>query len=226
MQGKPPRVTLRCPRVLVAFFLALHLRHISASRISIGSTLTPSPGSGFPRPRPNASETQYADTEVEELLIMLRETENLEEQGDILQYLVDTQGLAYETGIVDEGKAVTIKDLLKVLYEKACQQKLWGLVRHTAGMLGKRVEDLAKAVTDLLVRQKQVTVGMPPLHEHAITAPLPEADLRTLIHGAYGDDESTAMLSQELLVYLAMFIRTEPQLFHEMLRLRVGLIIQ
>lgn len=34
------------------------------------------------------------------------------------------------------------------------------------------------------------------------------------------------MLTQELLVYLAMFIRTEPQLFLEMLRLRVGLIIQ
>ncbi|XP_046394617.1 probable phosphorylase b kinase regulatory subunit alpha isoform X3 [Ischnura elegans] len=173
------------------------------------------------------SETQYADTEVEELLTMLRETENLEEQGDILQYLVDTQGLSFDTGIVGEGgKPVTVKELLKVLYEKACQQKLWGLVRHTAGTLGKRVEDLAKAVTDLLVRQKQVTVGMPPMHEHAITAPLPEADLRTLIHGAYGDDESTAMLTQELLVYLAMFIRTEPQLFHEMLRLRVGLIIQ
>lgn len=50
-----------------------------------------------------------------------------------------------------------VKDLLKILYEKACQQNLWGLVRHTAGMLGKRVEDLAKALTDLLVRQKQVT---------------------------------------------------------------------
>lgn len=29
---------------------------------------------------------------------MLRETENLEEQGDILVYLVDTQGLDYNTG--------------------------------------------------------------------------------------------------------------------------------
>lgn len=93
-------------------------------------------------------------------------------------------------------------------------------------MLGKRAEDLAKAVTDLLVRQKQVTIGMPPLCEHTITAPLPEVELRHLIHQAYGDDESTAMLTQELLVYLAMFIRTEPQLFHEMLRLRIGLIIQ
>jgi hypothetical protein len=42
--------------------------------------------------------TQYADTEVEELLTMLRESEHLEEQGDILQYLVDTQGLDFNTG--------------------------------------------------------------------------------------------------------------------------------
>lgn len=42
----------------------------------------------------------FADTEVEELLTMLRETEQLEEQGDILQYLVDTQGLEFNTGII------------------------------------------------------------------------------------------------------------------------------
>lgn len=58
----------------------------------------------------------------------------------------------------EDGKPVLVKDLLKILYEKACQQNLWGLVRHTAGMLGKRVEDLAKALTDLLVRQKQVSI--------------------------------------------------------------------
>ncbi|XP_062699939.1 probable phosphorylase b kinase regulatory subunit alpha isoform X5 [Aedes albopictus] len=179
----------------------------------------------LPRHRP-ATETNFENTEVEELIAMLRETESLEEQGDILQHLVDTQGLDFNTGMLEEGRVVTVRGLLKGLYEKACQQKLWGLVRHTAGMLGKRVEDLAKAVTDLLVRQKQVTVGMPPNSEYTITAPLPETELRTLIHEAYGDDESTAMLTQELLVYLAMFIRTEPQLFHEMLRLRVGLIIQ
>lgn len=61
-------------------------------------------------------------------------------------------------GMLDAGRVVTVRDLLKGLYEKACQQKLWGLVRHTAGMLGKRVEDLAKAMTDLLVRQKQVSL--------------------------------------------------------------------
>lgn len=63
-------------------------------------------------------------------------------------------------GMLEAGRIVTVRDLLKGLYEKACQQKLWGLVRHTAGMLGKRVEDLAKAVTDLLVRQKQVNSSL------------------------------------------------------------------
>lgn len=112
---------------------------------------TTTSGGGGGRHRTN-TETQYADTEVEELFAMLRESESLEEQGDILQYLVDTEGPDFNTGMLEYGKVVTVRDLLKGLYEKACQQKLWGLVRHTAGMLGKRVEDLAKAVTDLLVR--------------------------------------------------------------------------
>lgn len=70
----------------------------------------------------------------------------------------DNNSNSTNQGMLDNGRVVTVRDLLKGLYEKACQQKLWGLVRHTAGMLGKRVEDLAKAMTDLLVRQKQVRI--------------------------------------------------------------------
>lgn len=47
----------------------------------------------------NNTDNNFADTEVEELIAMLRETENLEEQGDILQYLVDNQGLDFNTGM-------------------------------------------------------------------------------------------------------------------------------
>lgn len=52
------------------------------------------------RHRPTTDQN-FEDTEVEELIAMLRETENLEEQGDILQYLVDTQGLDFNTGESD-----------------------------------------------------------------------------------------------------------------------------
>ncbi|KFM75989.1 hypothetical protein X975_02870, partial [Stegodyphus mimosarum] len=172
------------------------------------------------------SDRQYDNVNDEDLVAMFKETESLEEQGDILHYLVGNRGVNWDTGLGGDHEIITIKDLLKDLYEKACHEKKWALVRHIAGMLGKKVEDLAKAVTDLLVRQKQVTIGMPSICEETITRPIPSKDLIAIIHNAHGSDQSTAMLTQELLVYLAMFIRTEPQLFQEMLRLRVGLIIQ
>ena len=44
------------------------------------------------------SDAHYENTEIEELLLMLKESESLEEQGDILHYLVITVGLSYDTG--------------------------------------------------------------------------------------------------------------------------------
>jgi phosphorylase kinase alpha/beta subunit len=67
---------------------------------------------------------------------------------------------------------------------------------------------------------------MPPNREKIIISPLPPDMLAKIIFEACDDDYSTASLTQEVLIYLAMFVRTEPKLFNEMLRLRVGLIIQ
>ncbi|KAH8020306.1 hypothetical protein HPB51_000380 [Rhipicephalus microplus] len=161
-----------------------------------------------------------------ELLTTLRETDSLEEQGDIFHYLSVHKGLNWDTGLGQPHSVVTVKDLFQDFYERTCREHKWGLVRHFASCLGKRVEDLAKSVTDLLVRQKQVTVGMPPHHEEVINRPLSTKELRIIIERAHRNDQSTAMLTQELLAYLAMFIRTDPHLFTEMLSLRVGLIIQ
>lgn len=51
----------------------------------------------------------YAEQETDELIAMLRETESLDEQGDILQYLVDTHGLEFNTG-----KGVSIVFLIHI----------------------------------------------------------------------------------------------------------------
>ena len=112
------------------------------------------------------------------------------------------------------------------LYESACVAKKWSIVRHTHGLLGKKMHNLALSLTDLLVRQKQVTVGLPPHQELIISQPIGSSELRDLISSASRDDISAATLSQEILIYLGMFVRTEPNLFHGMLRLRIGLILQ
>ena len=56
-----------------------------------------------------------------------------------------------------------------------------------SGFLGKSVLDLSKAVTDLLVRQKQVTVGMPPHNEVIVSGgvALKSKDLICTIHSAF-----------------------------------------
>lgn len=74
-------------------------------------------------------ESNFADTEVEELISMLRETENLEEQGDILQYLVDTQGLDFNTGIILAILKFFFYLLIYFFYFLFCKLKSSGLSR-------------------------------------------------------------------------------------------------
>ncbi|XP_058148330.1 phosphorylase b kinase regulatory subunit alpha, skeletal muscle isoform isoform X10 [Dasypus novemcinctus] len=56
--------------------------------------------------------------------------------------------------------------------------------------------------------------------------PLPYETLTHLIDEASEGDMSISILTQEIMVYLAMYMRTQPGLFAEMFRLRIGLIIQ
>lgn len=51
--------------------------------------------------------------QVDELFAMLRESESLDEQGDILQFLVASKGLDYNTDMLENGRVVTVRDLLK-----------------------------------------------------------------------------------------------------------------
>ncbi|XP_065294592.2 probable phosphorylase b kinase regulatory subunit alpha [Dermacentor albipictus] len=195
-------------------------RLMSRRSSSIEGSLSPPP------PHKSTSELHLDQVAEQELLVTLRQTDSLEEQGDILHYLAMRKGLSWDTGLGKPHSTITVRSLFQEFYEHAVDQSKWALVRHFASALGKRVEDLAKCVTDLLVRQKQLTVGMPPHSEEVITRPLPIKELRDIIAHAHKGDQSTAMLTQELLAYLAMLIRARPRLFSEMQRLRVGLIIQ
>ncbi|CAD5110977.1 DgyrCDS331 [Dimorphilus gyrociliatus] len=173
------------------------------------------------------NESLYEGIDCIDLVDQLRDSESLHEQADIIYYLYLHKGVNWETNLEGPNRSCKVRDLLAELYDRAGDLKQWWLVRHTAGMLRKKVENLALSATDILVRQKQLAVGLPPEpREKIITRPLPPDELADMIHEACGRDLSIAMLTQELLVYLAMFIRTEPKLFHEMLRLRIGLIIQ
>ncbi|XP_063793096.1 phosphorylase b kinase regulatory subunit alpha, skeletal muscle isoform isoform X3 [Pseudophryne corroboree] len=172
-------------------------------------------------PQDSAREMDFAA-----LVDILREAPNVQEQASILYLLYSMKGLDWDTLIYGQ-PGVTVKDLLTELYGKVGATRQWALIRCISGMLKKKVEALDEACTDLLSHQKQITVGLPPEpREKTIIAPLPYDRLISLIDDASEQNMSISILTQEIMVYLAMYMRTQPSLFAEMFRLRIGLIIQ
>ncbi|KAB5559238.1 hypothetical protein PHYPO_G00026670 [Pangasianodon hypophthalmus] len=166
------------------------------------------------------------NTDFAALVNHLKECPTLQDQADILYILYAMKGAEWMVNISGQ-KGATVRTLLEELYIKAGACKEWGLIRYISGILKKKVEVLAEACTDLISHQKQLTVGLPPEpREKVITVPLPPEELNNLIYEASGQDISIAVLTQEIMVYLAMYVRSQPNLFGDMLRLRIGLIMQ
>lgn len=169
---------------------------------------------------------QSGQLDFKALVSQLKETSSLQEQADILYMLYIMKGPDWDTELYEEGSA-TVRELLTELYGKVGEIRHWGLIRYISGILRKKVEALDEACTDLLSYQKHLTVGLPPEpREKTISAPLPYETLTQLIDEASEGDMSISILTQEIMVYLAMYMRTQPGLFAEMFRLRIGLIIQ
>uniref|UniRef100_A0A4W5MGY4 Phosphorylase b kinase regulatory subunit n=1 Tax=Hucho hucho TaxID=62062 RepID=A0A4W5MGY4_9TELE len=166
------------------------------------------------------------NTDFGSLVRQLKECPTLQDQADILYILCVMKGADWLVDVGGQG-GVSVRCLLEELYAQAGANKEWGLIRYISGILRKRVEVLAEACTDLISHHKQLTVGLPPEpREKVISAPLPPEELNSLIYEASGQDISIAVLTQEIMVYLAMYIRSQPALFGDMLRLRIGLIMQ
>uniref|UniRef100_A0A2K6TZQ8 Phosphorylase b kinase regulatory subunit n=1 Tax=Saimiri boliviensis boliviensis TaxID=39432 RepID=A0A2K6TZQ8_SAIBB len=207
--------------------MTLPTKVLSAHRKSLNLVDSPQPllgkvpESDFQWPRDD-----HGDVDCEKLVEQLKDCSNLQDQADILYILYVIKGPSWDTNLSGQ-HGVTVQNLLSELYGKAGLNQEWGLIRYISGLLRKKVEVLAEACTDLLSHQKQLTVGLPPEpREKIISAPLPPEELTKLIYEASGQDISIAVLTQEIVVYLAMYVRAQPSLFVEMLRLRIGLIIQ
>ncbi|XP_060090018.1 phosphorylase b kinase regulatory subunit alpha, liver isoform isoform X5 [Heteronotia binoei] len=208
--------------------MSLPMKVLNTHRKSLNLVDSPHPVKDKQEPEAvlHLPKDDHGDLDCEKLVGQLKECPTLHDQADILYILYLIKGLDWETQLYGQC-GITVHCLLSELYSKAGLNQEWGLIRYISGILRKRVEVLAEACTDLLSHQKQLTVGLPPEpREKTITAPLPPEQLIQLIYEASGEDISIAVLTQEIMVYLAMYVRSQPSLFAEMLRLRIGLIIQ
>ena len=160
----------------------------------------------------------------------LRRSENLYEQVELLQSLSRRHGLQFAVNLHPTDDPITIEALLEEIYATAAQGNadggpLWSVIRRAAGLLDRVDVGLTDAVTDILVRQKQIAVGKAFTDESVITRPMPPEEIMARIRILGSEDVRARVLSQEILVYLGLLIKAEPRLFHGLLTLRAAYLI-
>ncbi|RCI03897.1 hypothetical protein CU098_010455, partial [Rhizopus stolonifer] len=150
----------------------------------------------------------------------LQASVNLYDQIDLLQYLTSCKNLDEFIPELD----ATIRNLLEEVYVKSKRLQYWSIARQVSGLLSKTMPTLTENLTDLVIRQKQVSIGSGS-RELLISSPLGPDALNKIISEQGLDDVREGPVVQEIIISLGNFIRTNPSMFDGILRLRTHFII-
>ena len=210
----------KCKRIIFCDQLNLtdnRLIDQPAKRLSRNSVSEKWPSGGAPDSGPGAKQQRSLQTE------KLLNGSTLTEQATILCEIFMDSHEEYRINLPSHG-AVKITTLMQEVFEQAMIEQDWLLVRQLGGFLNKQLTGLDQAVTDILIRQKSITVGSDE-NETIIDRPLKAEEIQSILSKSC-DDIILDIFHQEIIFYLGMLIRSTPSLFDDFLRLRVGLIAQ
>ncbi|KAI9318508.1 glycosyl hydrolases family 15-domain-containing protein [Dichotomocladium elegans] len=192
----------------------------AAAAGSRGSTIQQPPLTDSPQAADMLSLVLGDPSQFQQAVENLVSSVNLYDQIDLLQYLASCKPLDF---FVQEFDA-TIKELLEEVFVKSMQLQYWAIARQAAGLLHKIVPSLTINITDLVIRQKQVSIGSGP-REYLMSMPTGPDALAKMIAEHCNDDVREGPVVQEIIIYLGSFIRTIPHIFDGILRLRTHYII-
>jgi phosphorylase kinase alpha/beta subunit len=167
-------------------------------------------------------ELELEETPVADLAERLWRSRSLEEQAEVLELLGRRLGPNARLQGPMPGPPVKLMALLQEVYRRALVRADWNVVRRAAGAMGLVHPRLEDALTDLLVRQKQVVVGRNYTNDALIHQPLGSRTIAARIRRFGGEDGREGMLQQELLLALDGLARHEPNLLSGSLTLQLG----
>tara|TARA_B100002051_G_scaffold272102_1_gene308111 strand:- start:1378 stop:4578 length:3201 start_codon:yes stop_codon:yes gene_type:complete len=167
-----------------------------------------------------AEEQELDDTSIEQLQLRLWTSASLHEQAEVLELLQRRGPELIQTG--PEGQPVALQSLLDEVYHHGLRCQDWNVVRRCAGAMGMVHPQLEDALTDLLMRQKQIVVGRNYTSDSRLSTPQSSTAIAALIERTSGKDARERMLEQELLLALDGVARREPTLLKGSLTLQLG----
>lgn len=143
---------------------------------------------------------------------------------EVLHILYQRHGLHY---VIDfHGDKLTLEALCENYYEFACDSHAWSLVRRMADLLAKvdtRIED---TLLEIIVRQKRLAVGRAYSDKATFSKPQNTDSIIAVLREFGGRTPAESVLSQEIILHLGHLLKSEPELFKNILTLRVWHFIQ
>jgi phosphorylase kinase alpha/beta subunit len=167
-------------------------------------------------------EQELDDISAVALIDRLWRSGSLQEQGEVLELLARRLGPRANLQAPAGEGSVVLSSLLEEVYRRALEEADWNVVRRAAGAMGLVHPQLEDALTDLLVRQKQVVVGRNYTSDSLISQPQGSKRIATMIRRFSGEDSREWMLQQELLLAVDGLARLEPALLSGSLTLQLG----
>ena len=112
------------------------------------------------------------------------------------------------------------------LYEAAAFNHAWGVMRRMSELMGNYDDRLEDALLDIVIRQKRLAVGRAYSEKATLSKPHESTAIIKTIAEFCGDSPAEHVLTQEILLHLGHLIRSEPQLFTNILTLRTWYFVQ
>ncbi|KAK6109710.1 Glycosyl hydrolases 15 family protein [Brugia pahangi] len=127
----------------------------------------------------------------------------------------------YGMGCIVDDETLEVR--LERVYRQACARRRWWVVRYCAARLRKVTNSLAPGITNMLVRGKQITVGVSGCREMTITAPTTPDEIAVALFDSYPENEPQAsVLQQELIIACSDLIAQKPYAFDGVLTIRLA----
>jgi phosphorylase kinase alpha/beta subunit len=167
----------------------------------------------------DAQRLQEFDTAEDTFLVnVLLSKKNRAETAYALGLLCKRHGRDFEVQI-DE-VSITLSSLAQQYYEKASICHDWATARHIAEISKKFDDRLEDVLLDIIISQKRLAVGRAYSEKATFSKPHESAFIVKTIQEFCGNNIAESILTQEIILHLGHLIRSEPELFTNMLTLR------
>ncbi|CAK6686510.1 glycoside hydrolase family 15 protein [Synechococcus sp. BA-124 BA4] len=167
-------------------------------------------------------EQELEDIAIPGLADLLWRSTSLPEQAEVLEQLVQRLGQSAILQGPSSAGPLKLQALVEEIYRRGLAEGDWNVVRRCAGLMQLVHPQLEDALTDILVRQKQVVVGRNYTRDSLISHPQGSAMIGAMIRRFSGEDGREWMLQQELLLALDGLARSEPALLSGSLTIQLG----